>query len=53
MRQTVLITGADGLIGSHLSEALASRYDLRLLQDIPYRARNPLLQILQIGDRGD
>lgn len=30
MKKTVLITGAEGLIGSYLSKALADRYDLRL-----------------------
>src|SRR5579864_9242323 len=31
MKKTVLITGAEGLIGSHLSKALAEIYDLRLI----------------------
>jgi nucleoside-diphosphate-sugar epimerase len=31
MKKTVLITGAEGLIGSHLSKALADIYDLRLI----------------------
>ena len=37
MRKTVLITGAEGLIGSHLQVVLAQQYDLRLitLQPVP------------------
>jgi nucleoside-diphosphate-sugar epimerase len=43
MRQTVLITGADGLIGSHLSEALAGSYDLRLLAGHPIPGKESIV----------
>src|SRR5438046_10660482 len=35
MKKTVLITGADGLIGSHLREPLVDKYDLRLVSGSP------------------
>ncbi len=35
MHKTVLITGAEGLIGSHLRQELAGKYNLRLLTHEP------------------
>lgn len=43
MNKTVLITGASGLIGSHLSKELAGTYDLRLLDEKPIPVPNSIV----------